>query len=173
MATTNRGSGLSAPSRDPNYSEHETLLNTSAAPQLGDNSIFPAVNPPPKTSHTRTASGRTNISGTLNQPLNIVVLGASFAGLSVAHAFLDTTLVQLRTTSAAPNYRQILISPSTHITGTSVRHARLSLLASASKTTSSFQSNQAFNATKGARIRSSKVVLSLGTTTLVLSKLSY
>jgi NADH dehydrogenase FAD-containing subunit len=51
----------------------------------------------------------------LNQPLNIVVLGASFAGLSIAHAFLDTTLAQLRTTSAAPNYRLILISPSTHI----------------------------------------------------------
>jgi NADH dehydrogenase FAD-containing subunit len=115
MATTKRGSGLSAPSRDTNYSEHETLLNTTAVAQPGDNSIFPAVNPPPKTGHARTASGTTKISGTLNQPLNIVVLGASFAGLSVAHAFLDTTLAQLRTTSAAPNYRLILISPSTHI----------------------------------------------------------
>jgi len=113
MATTNRDSGVLAPS----YSEHEKLLNTTAAAQAqsADNNTFPAVNPPPKTGHTRTASGTTNVSGSVNQPLNIVVLGASFAGLSVAHAFLDTTLAQLRTTSTAPNYRLILISPSTHI----------------------------------------------------------
>ena len=106
MATADRDSGLSAPS-----SEHEKLLNTNAAAQAQsvDNNTFPAVNPPPKTGHTRTGSVTTNVSSTLNQPLDIVVLGASFAGLSIAHAFLDTTLAQLRTTSAAPNYRLILI----------------------------------------------------------------
>lgn len=49
------------------------------------------------------------------EPLNIVILGASFAGLSVAHHFLDNTLSRLGTTSAAQPYRLILISPSTHI----------------------------------------------------------
>ncbi|KAJ9629552.1 hypothetical protein H2203_001926 [Taxawa tesnikishii (nom. ined.)] len=47
--------------------------------------------------------------------LNIVVLGASFAGLSVAHHFLDYTISRLNTTPAAPRYRLVLISPSTHI----------------------------------------------------------
>lgn len=50
-----------------------------------------------------------------NEPLNIVVLGASFAGLSIAHHFLDHTLSRLRRTSVAPNYRLVVISPSTHI----------------------------------------------------------
>lgn len=50
-----------------------------------------------------------------NEPLNVVVLGASFAGLSVAHHFLDPTLSRLRKTSNAPNYRLVIISPSTHI----------------------------------------------------------
>jgi NADH dehydrogenase FAD-containing subunit len=113
MAATNLDSGLSAPSRETNYSEN-ALLTTNAASQAGDNSIFPAINPPPK-GHSRTASETTKLSSALNQPLNIVVLGASFAGLSVAHAFLDTTLAQLRTTSTALNYRLILVSPSTHI----------------------------------------------------------
>lgn len=49
------------------------------------------------------------------EPLNIVVLGASFAGLSVAHFFLDNTVNRLRTTMQAPNYRLIIVSPSTHI----------------------------------------------------------
>lgn len=47
------------------------------------------------------------------EPLNIIVLGASFAGLSCAHHFLDYTINRLRITKAAPNYRLILISPST------------------------------------------------------------
>ncbi|KAI7166180.1 hypothetical protein KC316_g7831 [Hortaea werneckii] len=49
------------------------------------------------------------------EPLNIAILGASFGGLSCAHHFLDYTISKLRTTSTAPNYRLIIISPSTHI----------------------------------------------------------
>ena len=112
MANTNRDSDLSAPLNDGNYSEN-AFLTSNAAPQ--DDTNFPAANPPPKSDHSRTASDGTNVTSALNQPLNIVVLGASFAGLSVGHAFLDTTLAQLRTTSTAPNYRLILVSPSTHI----------------------------------------------------------
>lgn len=47
--------------------------------------------------------------------LNIVILGASFAGLSVAHHFLDRTLESLRSNKTAQVYRVVLISPSTHI----------------------------------------------------------
>lgn len=50
-----------------------------------------------------------------SEPLNIVILGASFGGLSCAHHFLDYTINRLRITKAAPNYRLVLISPSTHI----------------------------------------------------------
>jgi len=112
MVNTNRDSDLSAPMNDAKYAEN-ALPTSNAASQC--DSTFPAANPPPKSNHLRTASDSTKVSSALNQPLNIVVLGASFAGLSVAHAFLDTTLAQLRTTSTAPNYRLILVSPSTHI----------------------------------------------------------
>lgn len=54
-------------------------------------------------------------SGPGPEPLNIIILGASFGGLSCAHHFLDYTLHRLRTTSTAPSYRLIIISPSTHI----------------------------------------------------------
>ena len=87
MANTNRDSDLSAPLNDGNYSEN-AFLTSNAAPQ--DDTNFPAANPPPKSDHSRTASDGTNVTSALNQPLNIVVLGASFAGLSVGHAFLDT-----------------------------------------------------------------------------------
>jgi len=49
------------------------------------------------------------------EPLNIVILGASFGGLSCAHHFLDYTIEQLRKTTTAPNYRLVIVSPSTHI----------------------------------------------------------
>ncbi|KAF2734364.1 FAD/NAD(P)-binding domain-containing protein [Polyplosphaeria fusca] len=49
------------------------------------------------------------------QPLNIIILGGSFAGLSVAHNFLDKVIHQLSTFEAGPMYRVILISPSTHL----------------------------------------------------------
>lgn len=113
MADIQSSSGIPPPPNQASYDENTALLNSSAASP--DNNTFPAVNPPPKSSHTRTSSTTTKVSAVLNQPLNIVVLGASFAGLSVAHAFLDTTLPQLRTTSTAPNYRLILVSPSTPI----------------------------------------------------------
>jgi NADH dehydrogenase FAD-containing subunit len=48
------------------------------------------------------------------EPLNVVILGASYAGLAVAHRFLDETVNQLRISKAAPNYRLIVINPSTH-----------------------------------------------------------
>jgi hypothetical protein len=111
MANTNRDSDLSAPLSEVNYAENAHLTSHASA---GDTS-FPTANPPPKSNHMRTTSDGTKVEPALNQPLNIVVLGASFAGLSVGHAFLDTTLAQLRTTSTAPNYRLILVSPSTHI----------------------------------------------------------
>ncbi|OCK90087.1 FAD/NAD(P)-binding domain-containing protein, partial [Cenococcum geophilum 1.58] len=49
------------------------------------------------------------------EPLNIVVLGGSFAGLSAAHHFLDHVIQQLRTFESAPRYRVVLVSPSTHL----------------------------------------------------------
>jgi apoptosis-inducing factor 2 len=54
-------------------------------------------------------------TGLGTEPLNIVILGASYAGLAVAHHFLDHTINQLRTTSSPPTYRLIVISPSTHM----------------------------------------------------------
>lgn len=49
------------------------------------------------------------------EPVNIVVLGGSFAGLSVAHNFLKKIVDQLGTTRTAPRYRLVLVSPSTHL----------------------------------------------------------
>jgi NADH dehydrogenase FAD-containing subunit len=49
------------------------------------------------------------------QPLNILVVGGSYAGLSVARHFLDNIIHQLSTFEGAPTYRVILISPSTHL----------------------------------------------------------
>lgn len=49
------------------------------------------------------------------EPLNVVVLGGSFAGLSAAHHFLDHVIQQLRTFESAPRYRVVLVSPSTHL----------------------------------------------------------
>ena len=49
------------------------------------------------------------------EPLNIVILGASFAGCAAAHQFLSQVVPTLGTTADAPRYRLVLISPSTHI----------------------------------------------------------
>ena len=49
------------------------------------------------------------------EPLNIVILGASFAGCAAAHHFLSRVLPTLGATADAPKYRVVLISPSTHI----------------------------------------------------------
>ncbi|QDS68991.1 hypothetical protein FKW77_009305 [Venturia effusa] len=54
------------------------------------------------------------------EPLNIVILGGSFAGISVAQAFLRQTYdelsrqYELKTKTTPPNFRVILVSPSTH-----------------------------------------------------------
>jgi NADH dehydrogenase FAD-containing subunit len=47
------------------------------------------------------------------EPLNIVILGASFAGLAVAHKVLRNTLEEIGVTRSAPRYRVVLIGPST------------------------------------------------------------
>ena len=49
------------------------------------------------------------------EPMNIVILGGSFAGISVAHNFLKNVIDQLGTTRTAPRYRVVLVSPSTHL----------------------------------------------------------
>ncbi|KAF2496762.1 hypothetical protein BU16DRAFT_507415 [Lophium mytilinum] len=49
------------------------------------------------------------------EPLNVVILGGSFAGISVAHQFLDHIISSLSTFEEAPTYRVILVSPSTHL----------------------------------------------------------
>jgi NADH dehydrogenase FAD-containing subunit len=49
------------------------------------------------------------------EPLNIVVLGGSFAGLSASHNFLRKTIDELGITRSAPRYRVVLVSPSTHL----------------------------------------------------------
>ena len=46
--------------------------------------------------------------------LKIVVLGASYAGLAVAHRFLDDTINHLHISSESPNYRLVIVNPSTH-----------------------------------------------------------
>ncbi|KAL1625708.1 hypothetical protein SLS54_003180 [Diplodia seriata] len=47
--------------------------------------------------------------------LDILVLGASFAGLSVAHNLLRNVFLYLQTFDGAPKYRVVLVSPSSHL----------------------------------------------------------
>ncbi|OJD32983.1 fad-dependent pyridine nucleotide-disulfide oxidoreductase [Diplodia corticola] len=47
--------------------------------------------------------------------LDIVVLGASFAGLSVAHNLLKNVIPSLQTFDGAPKYRVVLVTPSSHL----------------------------------------------------------
>jgi NADH dehydrogenase FAD-containing subunit len=49
------------------------------------------------------------------EPLNIVILGASFAGLAVAHKLMREILERLGITRGAHRYKVILIGPSTHL----------------------------------------------------------
>ncbi|KAK4544175.1 hypothetical protein LTR36_004385 [Oleoguttula mirabilis] len=65
--------------------------------------------------HARKPSKGKIPTGLGAEPLNIVILGASFGGLSCAHHFLDYTIDHLRKTSTSPNYRLVIVSPSTHI----------------------------------------------------------
>jgi len=49
------------------------------------------------------------------ETVDIVILGGSYAALSVAHQFLYKTIHELRTTSTAPRYRVVLVAPNTHL----------------------------------------------------------
>lgn len=95
--------GLDLPPTQP---DHASNANRTSIPPSSTSS----------TTHSRGGSGPLKSpTGTGPEPLNILILGASFGGLSVAHAFLDDTVSRLRTTTAAPNYRLVVVSPSTCI----------------------------------------------------------
>lgn len=49
------------------------------------------------------------------ETLDVVILGASFAGLSVAHSLLNDIFPHLRTFDGAPCYRAVLVAPSSHL----------------------------------------------------------
>ncbi|EKG18900.1 FAD-dependent pyridine nucleotide-disulfide oxidoreductase [Macrophomina phaseolina MS6] len=49
------------------------------------------------------------------ETLDIVILGASFAGLSVAHNLLNNVLPRLHTLDGVPDYRVVLVAPSSHL----------------------------------------------------------
>ncbi|KAF2841232.1 hypothetical protein M501DRAFT_1022612 [Patellaria atrata CBS 101060] len=49
------------------------------------------------------------------KPLNIVILGASFSGVTVANNILNRVIEKLKSFEDAPTYQVILISPSTHV----------------------------------------------------------
>ena len=71
--------------------------------------------PDPENSRLSCIEGLAKMGEKTRVPLNVVVLGASFSGLSVVHHFLDHTVATLGKTSIAPEYRLVIISPSTHI----------------------------------------------------------
>jgi NADH dehydrogenase FAD-containing subunit len=79
-------------------------VNESSHAELSQNASAPDPTPVFKTP-----------TGLGAEPLNIVALGASYAGLAVTHHFLDDSINHLRTTSAMPTYRLIIINPSTHM----------------------------------------------------------
>jgi NADH dehydrogenase FAD-containing subunit len=47
------------------------------------------------------------------ETVDIVILGGSYAGISVAHQFLRKTALELRKTPTAPRYRIVLVAPNT------------------------------------------------------------
>ncbi|KAF1813940.1 hypothetical protein P152DRAFT_298783 [Eremomyces bilateralis CBS 781.70] len=51
----------------------------------------------------------------VDDTVNIVILGGSFAGLSVAYGFLGKIDGHLPITRTAPKYRVVMVSPSTHL----------------------------------------------------------
>lgn len=96
----------------------QTQTPTLAVPSKTPDRLSKVSLEPPPTDERRTSrSSRTKVPTGLGiEPLNIVILGASFGGLSCAHHFLDYTIEHLRKTStSAPNYRLVIVSPSTHI----------------------------------------------------------
>ncbi|KAK4621314.1 Oxidoreductase phnG [Fulvia fulva] len=104
------------------------LQQQTLGPQtLPPNFVSAPTSPPPQTPipaqphHQRQPTIASYQSGSeagatsSQEPLNIIILGASFGGLSCAHHFLDYTIDRLGTSSAVRPYRLIIISPSTHI----------------------------------------------------------
>src|ERR1700712_1445702 len=49
------------------------------------------------------------------ETVDIVILGGSYAGISVAHRFLRKTIHELQKTPKAPRYRIVLVSPNDHL----------------------------------------------------------
>lgn len=47
--------------------------------------------------------------------VDIVILGASFAGLSIAHDLLNNVFPYLQTFDGAPNYRVVFVAPPSHL----------------------------------------------------------
>ena len=76
---------------------------------------FPPPIPPTPSDPANDRHKSRRPTGLAPEPLNILILGASYAGLACAHHFLDHTLAQLRITTSAPAYRLVIVSPSTHI----------------------------------------------------------
>ena len=74
-----------------------------------------ATIPPHPSDPTHTHHQSRIPTGLGKEPLDIIILGASFAGLSCAHHFLDYTYSKLNTSTAVPPYRLVIVSPSTHI----------------------------------------------------------
>lgn len=98
-----------SPSRGCKYTKSRRATMADAASQQQQP-------PPPPTEEVSEPERLSKVpTGLASQPVNIVILGASYAGLSVAHHFLDHTINHLRITKAAPNYRLVLINPSTHL----------------------------------------------------------
>ncbi|KAK5119811.1 hypothetical protein LTR85_007137 [Meristemomyces frigidus] len=97
----------------------ETAPHTEPAPittETPDRTLKLSLQPTQsEPNHARKTSKGKIPTGLGAEPLNIVILGASFGGLSCAHHFLDYTINHLRKTSTSPNYRLVIVSPSTHI----------------------------------------------------------
>ncbi|KAK0928379.1 hypothetical protein LTS16_002585 [Friedmanniomyces endolithicus] len=97
---------------DPPSDDFQVMAGFTNAVPLPDGSYEkPTANG--ASGHTRQPS-RTP-TGLGAEPLNIVILGASFAGLACAHHFLDHTITNLHKTPTAPRYRLVIVSPSTHM----------------------------------------------------------
>ena len=63
--------------------------------------------------HTLLDDGGDETTKPTRPALNIVILGASFAGLAAAHGYLTKIMEELGKTRSAPRYKLILVGPST------------------------------------------------------------
>ncbi|KAK0264773.1 hypothetical protein B0A54_07688 [Friedmanniomyces endolithicus] len=106
---------LTLPPQHPNppSDDFQVLAGFTNALPLPDGSY---AKPPTNNAHAPTPQPSRTPTGLGAEPLNIIILGASFAGLACAHHFLDHTLPRLHQSppAAAPRYRLVLVSPSTH-----------------------------------------------------------